>query len=107
MAQLTAFLVYSNIHAGMRPGGRQTLVQVYHVQQPGYVPGTNDIEDVWTATNLPQPKDTLEITAAAPAGPRTYVYVLDRQARSLDPVGAWEITVTYCESPKNIPAQVN
>jgi hypothetical protein len=102
MAALTANLMYSNIQGGMRPGGKQAIVQIYHVEN--FVVGENNLNDVWTASGLPQPGDTLNITTA---GGSYNIYVLDRSLRSFDPVSTWEITVTYCESPKAIPAIVN
>ena len=99
---LTSKLVYSNLHGGSRPGMKETFVEVYHVS--GFVAGDYDLGDVFLTVGIPQPGAYKQITDQ-PAD--RSVYVLDRQARSLDPVAIWEITVTYCEDPANIPAVVN
>lgn len=96
----TAKLIYSNLHGGQRPAGRANLIQIYHVD--GFDATTDDLGTVMAATNLPQPGDSEVI-----GSPARELYVLDRVARSLDPVSLWEVTVTYCESPANIPVTVN
>jgi hypothetical protein len=105
---ITSRLIYSNIQASLRPAGRQGYLEIYHVNASSSDTLPLEVNDVWTSTGLPQPGGGLVISpSSAPSSETKYLWVASRSARSLDPNSIWEVSVTYQESPKDIPAVVN
>ena len=104
MATLSGRLVYSNLGSERKPAGRESLSEIYLVEN--FVVGTNTQADVYTAAGVPAMGDAKTI-APANGDPSYRLYVTDKVVRSFDPVTIWEVHVAYVEDPKNIPAKVN